>query len=259
MNDNNENINTNESTEIDTACKSVISQVESFTKPIFLEENTTSSKPLVAKIPVVLADINIMFNLEANITLDRLAREITRIKKNVFLTESSIIPFSKDNDEPNAGILFIKGFIRNNIEYIPQRYNIPLNKNVYGNIRYCIVETPFELNTKVTFIREPIFNKKSNEDELDFSTYKISYNNTYSGKVIECNFCDKGLLFTEIFNEKPFVELMRADIIEVDFNKNSILNNIGNGEEIVTNITEKSVVNLTIKVLQRQEINISTL
>ena len=177
MNDNNENINTNESTEIDTACKSVISQVESFTKPIFLEENTTSSKPLVAKIPVVLADINIMFNLEANITLDRLAREITRIKKNVFLTESRIIPFSKDNDEPNAGILFIKGFIRNNIEYIPQRYNIPLSKNVYGNIRYCIVETPFELNTKVTFIREPIFNKKSNEDELDFSTYKISYNN----------------------------------------------------------------------------------
>lgn len=257
MNDNNENANTNES--IDTPCTTIISQVESFTKPVFLEANTTSSKPLVAKIPVVLADINIIFNLEANITLDRLAREIKRIKKNVFLTEFSIIPFSKDNDEPNAGILFIKGFIRNNIEYIPQRYNIPVSENVYGNIRYCIVKTHFELNNKVTFIREPVFNKNSNENELDFSTYKISHNNTYSGKVIECNFCDKGALFTEIFNEKPFVELIRSDIIEVDFNKSSILRNIDNGEEIVTNITEKSVVNLTIKVLQRQEVHISTL
>lgn len=258
MNDNNENINTNESTEIDTACKSVISQVESFTKPVFLETNTISSKPLVAKIPVVLADINIIFNLEANITLDRLAKEIKTIKKNVFLTDYSIIPFSKDN-EPNDGILFIKGFIRNNIEYISQKYNIPMSENVYGNIRYCIVETPFEVNTKVTFIREPVFNKNSNKNELDFSTYKTSHNNTYSGKVIECNFCDKGILFTEIFNEKPFVELIRSDIIEVNFNKSSILKNIGDSEEIFTNINEKSVVNLTIKVLQRQEVNISIL
>ena len=256
MDDNNEN--TNESIDIDTPYTTIISQVESFTKQNICDHDGISTESIVVKIPVVLADINIMFNLETNIILDKLAREIKKIKKNVFLTQSSIIPFVEYN-EPNSGILFVKGFIRNNIEYIPQRYNIPLSKNVYGNIRYCIVETPFELNTKVTFIREPIFNKKSNEDELDFSTYKISYNNTYSGKVIECNFCDKGLLFTEIFNEKPFVELMRADIIEVDFNKNSILNNIGNGEEIVTNITEKSVVNLTIKVLQRQEINISTL
>lgn len=256
MNDSNEH--TKETIDIDTQCITVISQVESFTKQNSSEFSGEASVPILAKIPVVLADINIIFNLEANITLDRLARELKRIKKNVFLTQSRIIPFSKDN-EPKTGILYIKGFIKNNIEYIPEKYNIDISKNNSVNLRYCIVETPFELNTKITFTRAPIFNENSTENELDFCNYKISEDNTYSDKVIECSLCDESLLFIEIFNEKPYVELIRADIIEVDCNKGSILKNISNSEEIVSNITEKSVVNLTLKVLQRQEVSISTI
>ncbi|WP_288221239.1 CsxC family protein [uncultured Clostridium sp.] len=256
MDDNNEN--TNESIDIDTPYTTIISQVESFTKQNICDHDGISTESIVVKIPVVLADINIMFNLETNIILDKLAREIKKIKKNVFLTQSSIIPFVEYN-EPNSGILFVKGFIRNNIEYIPQKHSVPVNKNVYGNIRYCIVETPFEFNTKITFSREPVLNEKSTQNELEFCTYKLTDNDDDSDKVIECNFCDESSLFTEIFNEKPFTELIRVDIIEVDVNKNSIFKDITNTEESVTNLTEKSVVNLSLKVLQRQEIKISTL
>lgn len=251
------NKNTNENISIDAPCKTIVSQVESFTKQNILNINEISSGSLIVKIPVVLADVNIIFNLESNIKLDRLASEIKEVKKNVFLTQSNIISVS-EYDEPNSGILFIKGFIRNNIQYIPQKYSVPISKNTYGNLRYCIVETPFEFNTNINFIKKPIFNKNSTQDELDFYNYKIDYN-TKLDKVIEHNICDENILFTEIFNENPFIELIRADILEVDINKNSVLKDINNTEEIVTNITEKSVVNLTLKVLQRQEVKISIL
>ena len=44
---------------------------------------------IVVKIPVVLAETNITIPVEATITLDQVAMEIKRIKKNVFLTQSS--------------------------------------------------------------------------------------------------------------------------------------------------------------------------
>ncbi|WP_458339800.1 DUF7852 domain-containing protein, partial [Clostridium perfringens] len=63
-----------------------------------------------------MAELNITIPVEATIKLDKEATEIKRIRKNVFLTQSRVIPFSEDC-RPDTGILFIAGFIRKNIEY----------------------------------------------------------------------------------------------------------------------------------------------
>lgn len=257
MDNNNEYTNIDESIDIDISCNTSISQVECFTKESSSNVNGDSLEHLLVKIPVVLADINVIFNMEANLKLDRLAKEIKSIEKNVFLTQSCIVNFL-EYEEPNTVILFIKGFIKNNIEYTSSNYNIKGIKKSSRNIRYCIVESPFEFNTKITLSREPILSKNFTKNELEFCNYKSSEYDT-SNNCSELNLCNEGSLFTEIFNEKPFIELIRADIIEVDVKKNSILKDVPNSEERVTNIIEKSVVNLALKVLQRQEVKISTL
>ncbi|WP_291648037.1 CsxC family protein [Clostridium sp.] len=256
MSDNNEN--TNEYKVIETPCTTVISEVESFNKQSFKELDVVTSGPVFAKLPVVLAEVNITIPLEATLTLDRIAMEIKRIKKSVFLTQSRIVPSSQDS-HPGTGILFIKGFIRNTIEYVNQKLSVPISKNISGNIRYCIVEVPFDLSTRITFIREPIWDENNEANELDFSTGNLSSCDDCSDEIIGSNPCDDNFFSTEFFYEKPFTELVRADIIEVNINTNSSLNNTTPTEESVTSITEKSILNLTLTVLQRQQVRITAL
>ncbi|WP_460294242.1 CsxC family protein [Clostridium tertium] len=250
--------NTNECKIITAPCATVNSQVQSLTKETPVTPDVISSGPIFAKIPVVLAEINITIPVEATITLDKLAMEIKRIKKNVFLDQSRIIPFSQD-DQPGTGILFIKGFIRNNIEYATQIYSISGSKSVYGDIRHCTVEVPFSFTTRITFIREPVFDEKTTPSKLDFYTDNLNGCDDCLDKVIGCNPCDQSLFFTEFFNEKPFTELVRADIIEVDIHTNKVLTSTIPTEDNVTKLTEKAVVNLTLKVLQKQQVRITAL
>ncbi len=77
--------------------------------------------------------------------------------------------------------------------------------------------------------------------------------------MIGCNPCDQSLFFTEFFNEKPFTELVRADIIEVDIHTNKVLTSTIPTEDNFTKLTEKAVVNLTLKVLQKQQVRITAL
>jgi hypothetical protein len=64
--------------------------------------------------------------------------------------------------------------------------------------------------------------------------------------VIGRNPCDQSSFFTEFFNEKPFTELIRADITEVDILKNTTVNCKTPTEKRITQITEKVVVKLTL-------------
>ena len=100
-------------------CATVTTQAESITEQIAVTPIVITPGPVVVKIPVVLVETNITIPVEATITLDQTVMEIKRIKKNVFLTQSRLIPFSQDNRE-NTGIVFIEGFVRKNIEYATQ-------------------------------------------------------------------------------------------------------------------------------------------
>jgi hypothetical protein len=73
----------------------------------------------VAKVPVVLAQLTVQANVNSVITLPEYAFEIKRIKKNLKITQCLLIQ--------DTNILFIKGFIRKNIEY-STRENHPMQK-----------------------------------------------------------------------------------------------------------------------------------
>jgi hypothetical protein len=240
------------------ACANVATQIQSITEQMDVTPDVIKQGPVVIKVPVVLAETNITIPVEAIITLDQVAMEIKRIKKNVFLTQSRLIPFSKDGF-PNTGILFISGFVRKNIEYATQTCPSGVSSNVCGEIRHCTVEVPFNFTTRVCFLRKPVFEENTTPSELEFFTDKLQGCDICSDPVLGRNPCDQSFFFTEFFNEKPYVELVRADVTEIDIHTNPISSCQTPTEQRFTQLTEKIVVNLTLKVLQNQQVRVESL
>jgi hypothetical protein len=239
-------------------CAKVITQVESLTEQIAVTPNVIAAGPVFVKIPVVLAETNITIPVEATIKLDREVMEIKRIKKNVYLTQSRIIPFSQDN-RPGTGILFIAGFVRKNIEYATKDCTKAKTPNFCGDIRHCTVEVPFNFTTRITFLRQPIFIENTTPSELEFFEDTLQGCDICSDPVIGRNPCDQSFSFTEFFNEKPFTELVRADVTEVDIHTKPDLSCKIPTEQLFTKLTEKIIVNLTLKVLQKQQVRVEAI
>ncbi|MDU5109441.1 MAG: hypothetical protein E6248_03280 [Clostridium sp.] len=260
MSDN--NVNTNENLAENAAavrhCAEVKSIPQSLTEQTPVAPAVIAQGPVVVKVPVVLAETNITIPVEATIKLDHPAIEIKRIRKNVFLNQSRIIPFSQDS-QFGTGILFISGFIRKNIEYATKtcsRYGSP---NICGDIRHCTVEVPFHFTTRITFLRPPVFIPNFTPLELEFFNDKNKSCDACADPVIGRNVCDQSFLNTEIFNEKPFTELVRADIAEIDIHTDPYKDCETPTEQLFTKLTEKIVVNLTLKVLQNQQVRVTAL
>lgn len=257
MNDN--NLNTNDYGHGSNSCAMVYPQAQSLTEQFPVAPAVISAGATVVKIPVVLAEVNITIPVEADIKLDEEVIEIKRIRKNVYLNQSRIIPFS-GGTVPGTGLLFISGFVRKNIEYATNECRRHESVNVCGDIRHCTVEVPFNFTTRITFIREPIFVENTIPSELEFFTDKNKGYNGCSDPVIGRNTCDQSFFFTEFFNEKPFTELVRADIAEIDILKNSNSDYYGDSKERNSTIlTEKLVLNLTLKVLQNQQVRVTAI
>ena len=254
----NTNDNSAENAAIIGQCAEVKTLQQSFTEQTSVTPSVIEPGPVVVKIPVVIAETNITIPVEATIKLDYPAIEIKRIRKNVYLTQSRVIPFSQDGVF-GTGILFIAGFIRKNIEYATKTCGRYGSHNVCGNIRHCTVEVPFNFTTRITFLRTPQFIANLPQLEVEFFTDKNKSCDACADPVIGRNVCDQSFFNTEYFNEKPFTELVRADIAEVDIHTDSYRDCENPTEQLFNKITEKIVVNLTLKVLQNQQVNVTAL
>ncbi|ADL51716.1 CsxC family protein [Clostridium cellulovorans] len=242
-------------------CAKVSSQFVPLTEDFTVAPAVIPAGPVVLKLPVVLAETNITIPVEAIITLDKKVIEIKRIKKNVFLTQARLIPNSATAERPYSGILCVSGFVRKNIEYATETCNTPGTVNICGDIRHCTVEVPFDFTTRVYFApnRVPIFEPNTTPYEVEFFTDKLKSCDTCADPVIGRNPCDQSFAFTEYFNEKPFVELVRADIAEVDIHKHPISSCKNPVDQSFTQLTEKIIINLTLKVLQKQQVRVTAL
>jgi len=264
MNDNKglniENVNSSGCLAADP-CATVTTQVESLTESAAVTPAIIPAGPVFVKLPVILQETNITIPVEATITLDQAVVEIKRIKKNVFLTQSRLIPFSSTPipTTPVNGILFIAGFVRKNIEYATNTCLTPGTPNFCGEIRQCTVEVPFNFTTRITFLRPPIFIENTTPSELEFFTDKLQGCDICTDPVLGRNPCDQSFFFTENFNEKPFVELVNAAVTEVDIHTSPTFSCVTPTEQTFTTLTEKLVVNLTLKVLQKQQVRVTAI
>lgn len=195
------------------------------------------------KVPVVVAEPTIQIPIEAIITLTPAASEIKRVKKNVFLEQVKLVPVAPftrvdGTDFFNAGRakLFVAGHIRKNIEFASAGTCFaPLNDQ--------IVDIPFSGVTDITSFVNPPQIGINETAEASF----LSDNDGLTPRL------DKFFFQNLVkFNEQPFGELVAANFFELDFSMAppTLV------EGTFSTLTEKIVLELTLKVLQRQQIQI---
>ncbi|WP_256238922.1 CsxC family protein [Bacillus sp. EB600] len=195
------------------------------------------------KVPVVVAEPTLQIVVEANIPLTPPATEIKRVKKSVFLQQVKLVPVAftridgTDFFTVTRAKLFVAGHIRKNIEYASNACN--------GALQDKIANVPFSgfadlvgaaiINPAIVGISESAEANFLNETtNLDARLDKFFFQNLVK------------------FNEQPFGELVAANFFELDFSPTMVA-----AQRPFNKLREKIVLDLTLKVLQVQQLAIT--
>ncbi len=210
---------------------------------------------VVAKVPVVLAQLRVRVHLISTITLPEPALEVKDIKKKLKITQCLLIP------SPEIGgqdVLFIEGFVRKNIQFATRGCS---NANgVCGDIRHCTVDVPFRCSTPVrNFCRLPQGPTPNFREEFQYLKEENLPRNTFAEKdrLMSGDFSEFNQFSDEYFNELPFCELIRSQITEFDefINRTTVPGvELPFEEREFSEIEEKMVIAITLKILQKQQV-----
>ncbi|WP_235828980.1 CsxC family protein [Anaerosacchariphilus polymeriproducens] len=187
------------------------------------------------KIPKVLAEFIVQIDSESKIRLNEPSYEIKRIEKQVFLTQCRYIP-------PTDKV-FIEGYIRKNIEYATK--HCTSKTGIGGAIKDTTVHIPFKTYTKVNFC--------GNLPQVQ-PNYPPMVARYFDQKRMGKNFREADRSDIEIFNEPVYCELEWSAVFDADIdNKGTPIDGFINEEEF-QEFTDKSVVYLCMKLLQKQQV-----
>lgn len=198
-------------------------------------------KTFISKIPVVIAEKRVDIPVEMAIELEEEALEIKRSSHNVYLNEATLIPI--EDNKQKKGKLFLKGFIRNSLEYSTVKHIN--NAIISGKIKHSIIYIPFECTTFIDYSFPPNFNYKDNVREivLNVSNYSddnehisISEQDMKFSEQICCNIKKAKISGTRIYSKKPLSDKFKL-------------------ESVFSRLMEKMIVELSLTLTQRQCIN----
>ncbi len=206
----------------------------------------------VARVPVVLAELTVQFNVNSVITLPEFAFEIKDIKKRLKITQCLLIQ--------DTNVLFIKGFIRKTIDYTTR--NCSNTEGFCGDVRHCTVDVPISCTTPVAFNGiaplEPI---PSTQREFQYAKKEDIFHPDFSEKdhLLSGDLRERNSITNEYFNQLPFCELVSSRIVEFD---EQLMPVRPKGyvtpfeEKHFNRIEEKAVVFVTLRLLQNRSVAI---
>jgi len=232
-------------------------------------ENTaafpTPTSANLFKVPVVLDAFNIQIPMHANIDLPGDVVEIKDIKKRVFLDQCRLLSntTSPDGMQTNTmGNLYISGFVRKNIRYAINPSVIGDDQQLDSGIRSLTVKVPFDCVSQVVLETAPVVGPfVNNREEWDYSVSReLGDGFPEKDELMGTDLSQYHQQATQYFNELPYCELNRANILQIDesLNRQPILDSEGNavlGEGTFTSMSEKMVLDLDITLLQKQFVN----
>lgn len=226
---------------INTSCQ-VIGQTQTQLNNKIEAPIITTEAPIV-QMPVVLTERTIQIVVESNISLDPPAIEIKRIIKNdVFLKQCNLVPLAFT---PIPGTnyrlvtkakLFFQGYIRKNIEYVNDEYN----RVIYN----CIVNVPF--SSSIDLIEDDFLSLALIAGSSDTTSHFINPKNGDLPHSEEYSFEN-----TIFYNKQPYCELVSTQFVGLDFSP--CLTDLN---KPFNTLHERMVLNLTLKVLQIQQVQI---
>ncbi|PPK45596.1 CsxC family protein [Clostridium algidicarnis] len=195
---------------------------------------TGSTGPLIAKVPVILSDVEVEINVESEIELEKTDINVINIDKEVFVKECKLIPYTNK--------IFIEGYVEKNIQV---SNNDCTNKASEGNkIEYTVVNSPFKCVTEIEFFRNPLYGE----------SYKERLNGLDKNTLCKNNKEDSWIHYSKLY-EPVYCECEYAKILEID-----ALDSKDNGmkcldkKEGCKKILEKMVIFIRFKVIQNQQV-----
>lgn len=209
---------------------------------------------MITKVPVVLAELTVQVNMDAFIDFPEPVLEIKDVKKRVKLTQCRLLlPTDK---------LFIKGFVRKNIQYASPSKEIEpsTSTTVASDLHSLTVDIPFQCVTEIRkFLTKPIKPKTNDREEFDFFVSKsLSSGFPEKDELLTSDLSQFHQTSTQFYNELPFCELVASKIIEWDeaIDRMPLPDSAPLGEGYFSTIEEKMVLDLTVKVLQNQQVRV---
>ena len=153
-------------------------------------------------------------------------------------------------------MLFVIGFIKKSLEYTSTEC---IDKSeLRGTVKNSTIIIPFKCTTKIEFITEPIVTNNISEQEVELSNYYTEVSEDCEDNITKNSRCEESFKFKETFDEKIFCELVSSEILETEVIENEVVENCEiSKSSICCNITERSVLYLTIKILQNQQVAVS--
>ncbi len=222
----------------------------------------------IIKVPVVLQEVSVQipmhamidFPVDANGNQEQVL-EIKTIGKKTFLTQCKLI------NRPGAtnGKLFISGFVRKNIQYASNPV-ADAEGEILSTIKSLTVEVPFDCVAEIeSFLTPPVGPMTDTRDEFGYLISKpLGTGFPEKDRLAGSDLSQFHQISSENYNELPYCELIRADIIEIDESLNRTAfpatgqsNIIGEGT--FTQLSEKMVLDLTLKLLQNQQVRVDSL
>ena len=237
-------------------CVSVSTSTVANCESTLTTDTTVITAGALAKLPIVLAQFQVQLNINAKITLPQAALEIKEILSSTKLTQSLLL--LEPDVVSETGNLFLKGFIRKNITYAtPGCAN---ESGICGDLRHCTVDIPFACTTTVTYDTLPIPPLSNSAAEFQFFRKQELNDAKFAEKdyLLSADMSEYNQVSIEYFNELPYCELVSSKIVQYDeFLNRTALNKEAPFEEKVFNdIEEKIVLTLTLRLLQKQLVQI---
>jgi hypothetical protein len=234
-----------------------------------VEPQVIPSGETVIKVPVVLQELSVQVPMHARIEFPagENVLEVKTIGKKTFVTQCKLLNRQpRENARPFRPKVYLAGFVRKNIQYA-RFEGTDGQGEILSTIRSLTVDVQWDCVTEVDeFLTQPV--GPFYDQRADWG-YLVSQNLPNGFPVKDrLNGTDLSQFHqdsTQFFNEMPFCELVQADIIEID-EALTPLTPVGTtddppliGERIFTQLSEKMVLELTVKLLQNQQVRIASL
>lgn len=222
----------------------------------------TPSGPRIIRVPVELAQIDVTTNLVANIKFPDPVLEIKDIKKRLKIVQCRLLLPARTNlnFEDRTLPLFLKGFVRKNIQYATPCPNSS-GKCVSSEIRSLTVDVPFECVTNVLVddVQLPNVNTRSEYDF--FRAQELGKGFPEKDELLSSDLSQFHQVSTQHYNQLPFCELIRSEITEWDeaVDRRPLPGNAPFEEGTFHEIVEKMFIQFRVKILQNQQVRITAL
>lgn len=227
---------------------------------------TTPAGRRIIRVPVVLAERQVNTNLVANIHFPEPVLEIKDIKKRVKIIQCrlltpSIAANATDLFPALTLQLFLKGFVRKNIQYATPCPSSSRNC-VSSKIRSLTTDIPFECVTTIPaneFITPPQLPFRNSREEFDFfRAQELGRGFPEKDELLSSDLSQFHQESQQFYNQMPFCEILSSQILEWDESVDRMpLNGKAPFEEgTFRNAVEKMFLQFTIKIMQNQQVRV---